>query len=146
MKKKSTAVRVMAIICIVLLVGMYITSLVLAIIQHKSAGAALKISMLCTIVVPVWIYIFMMFHKLATRNRFMNSEEDEISEKDIPEKDGKITTASAAALMPALTCPRPLPRATISALCGTLNPTISRVTNEKCRHIPRRSPIYSRKA
>ena len=51
------------------------------------------------------------------------------SEKDIPEKDGKITTASAAALMPALTCPRPLPRATISALCGTLNPTISRVTN-----------------
>ena len=64
------------------------------------------------------------------------------SEKDIPEKDGKITTASAAALMPALTCPRPLPRATISALCGTLNPTISRVTNEKCRHIPRRSPIY----
>lgn len=38
MKKKSTAVRVMAIICIVLLVGMYITSLVLAIIQHKSAG------------------------------------------------------------------------------------------------------------
>lgn len=68
------------------------------------------------------------------------------SEKDIPEKDGKITTASAAALMPALTCPRPLPRATISALCGTLNPTISRVTNEKCRHIPRRSPIYSRKA
>lgn len=52
------------------------------------------------------------------------------SEKDIPEKDGKITTASAAALMPALTCPRPLPRATISALCGTLNPTISRVTNK----------------
>ena len=29
------------------------------------------------------------------------------SEKDIPEKEGKITTASAAALMPALTCPRP---------------------------------------
>lgn len=87
MKKKSTAVRVMAIICIVLLVGMYITSLVLAIIQHKSAGAALKISMLGTIVVPVWIYIFMMFHKLATRNQFMNSEEDEISEKDIPESE-----------------------------------------------------------
>ena len=66
---------------------MYITSLVLAIIQHKSAGPALKISMLCTIVVPVWIYIFMMFHKLATRNQFMNSEEDEISEKDIPENE-----------------------------------------------------------
>lgn len=87
MKKKSTAVRVMAIICIVLLVGMYITSLVLAIIQHKSAGAALKISMLCTIVVPVWIYIFMMFHKLATRNQFMDSEEDDTSEKSISESE-----------------------------------------------------------
>lgn len=29
----------------------------------------------------------MMFHKLATRNQFMNSEEDEISEKDIPENE-----------------------------------------------------------
>ena len=44
------------------------------------------------------------------------------------------TTASASALMPVWSCPRPLPRVTTFAPCATSSPALSRWRNEKSGH------------
>ena len=86
MKEKMQAKRILAIVAIVLLVGMYITSLVLAIIHSPAALNFLKISLGATLLVPIIIYFIMMFLKLSTPN--LDPEEKIYAdEKDDPFTD-----------------------------------------------------------
>ena len=86
MKEKMQAKRILAIVAIVLLVGMYMTSLVLAIIHSPAALNFLKISLGATLLVPIIIYFIMMFLKLSTPN--LDPEEKIYAdEKDDPFTD-----------------------------------------------------------
>ena len=88
MKEKMQAKRILAIIAIVLLVGMYITSLVLAIIHSPAALNFLKISLGATLLVPIILYFIMMFLKLSTPNLdpeekvFADEKDDPFTDKD----------------------------------------------------------------
>lgn len=68
MKKKATAKQIIAIIGIVILAGMYISTLVFAIIGSAFAMNMLKASLLCTFVIPIVIYLIMMFYKLSHKD------------------------------------------------------------------------------
>ncbi len=65
MKKKITAKQIIAIIGAVLLAGMYISTLIFAIIGSPLAMRLLKISLLSTIVIPIITYFIMMFYRLS---------------------------------------------------------------------------------
>ena len=88
MKEKMQAKRILAIVAIVLLVGMYITSLVLAIIHSPAALNFLKISLGATLIVPIILYFIMMFLKLSTPNLdpeekvFADEKDDPFTEED----------------------------------------------------------------
>lgn len=79
MKKKITPKQVIAITGVVLLAGMYVTSLILAIIGSPVALNLLRMSFLATIIVPIVIYVFLMFYKLSHKK---NESEDIVYAKD----------------------------------------------------------------
>ena len=54
MKKKTK--RIMAWICIALLVGMYLTNVVLALIGSEAARGMLLASCMCTVLIPMVLY------------------------------------------------------------------------------------------
>lgn len=67
MKKKITARQVLAIIAIALLAGLYISALVLALIGSELAQTLLKISLLGTFIIPILIYVIMMFYRIGSK-------------------------------------------------------------------------------
>lgn len=67
MKKKANGRQILAIIAIVLLVGMYVAALVFSLIGSDFANTMLKISLLGTFIVPILIYVIMMFYRLGHR-------------------------------------------------------------------------------
>lgn len=73
MHKKSA--RIMAIIGVILLLSLYISSLVFALISHPLATLLLKLSFIGTIVIPVMLYVCLMFHKAFTRKNNDNDDE-----------------------------------------------------------------------
>ena len=91
MKEKMHAKRILAIVAIILLVGMYITSLILAIIHSPAALNFLKISLGATLLVPIIIYFIMMFLKLSTPNldpeekTYADEKDDPFTEEDFEE-------------------------------------------------------------
>ncbi len=52
--------RILAIIGIVLLVGLYVVSLISAIFVTEASATLFKVSIFCTIVIPLLIYVYMM--------------------------------------------------------------------------------------
>lgn len=69
--KKSK--RVLALIGAILLVLLYVSALVFALMDHPAANDLLKAAVAATILVPVLLYGFLMFHKLAKHK----DEDDE---------------------------------------------------------------------
>lgn len=67
MEKKKTLKRVLAIIAVVLLAGLYIACLVLALIHNDQAARMLQLTIVLTILIPVILYVLMMFYKLSHR-------------------------------------------------------------------------------
>ncbi len=84
MKKKFGFKQIMALIAVVLLVGMYVVSLILAFIHNEMARIFLKVSLTGTIVIPVVIYFIMMFYRLAHKNDNLDipDEDNSGSEED----------------------------------------------------------------
>lgn len=79
MKKKISAKQIIAIVGVVLLAGMYISSLILAIIGSPVALNLLRMSFLATIIVPILIYVILMFYKLSHKK---SEPENKIYAKD----------------------------------------------------------------
>lgn len=77
MKKKMSAKQIVALAGVILLAGMYIVSLVLAIIHSPLALTLLKISVVLTILIPIFIYFIMMFYKLSHRKDESEASTDE---------------------------------------------------------------------
>lgn len=86
MKEKMPAKRILAIAGIVILVGMYVTSLILAIIHSPAALNFLKASLAATLIVPIMLHFLIMFFKLSKPTL---EEEEKIyaDEKDDPFTD-----------------------------------------------------------
>ena len=91
MKKKISLKQILAIVGIVLLVGMYVASLILAIIGSPMALNLLRMSFLATIIVPIFIYVILMFYKLSHKK---TEPEDKIfaNEQDDPYNDDSSKT------------------------------------------------------
>lgn len=63
MKRK----RILAISGIVILAGLYLTSLVFAVTDHPQKTAALSASLYATIVIPVLLYVFLLVARLLKK-------------------------------------------------------------------------------
>lgn len=61
--------RITAIIGIVFLIGMYIVALVAALGKSEKSNALFLVSLYCTFVVPVIIYVLQLVYKLATKGK-----------------------------------------------------------------------------
>lgn len=60
----NTAKRILALLGIILLLAMYGSTLVFALLKHPNAGSMLMGSIYCTIVVPVFFYGFLLTAKV----------------------------------------------------------------------------------
>ncbi len=60
--------RFIALICAVLLILMYVSTLVFAFIDHSKSLGLLKASVACTILVPVMSYAYILIYRLIHRN------------------------------------------------------------------------------
>ncbi len=68
MKRKVSFKQVLAIICIALLLGLYLSTLVFALIRSPWAQTMLKLALLGTIGIPIVIYLILMFYKLSKKD------------------------------------------------------------------------------
>lgn len=103
MKKKVTFKQILAVIGLVLLVGMYVLSIVLACFAKPGAEGMFMASIVATVIVPIVLYIFIALDKWAKKNapegmslkevrqynkRIKNGEDPEKLAKEIEEKYG----------------------------------------------------------
>lgn len=72
--------RFFAIAGIILLVGMYVATLIFSIIQGEMAAGLFRASLICTIVIPVFIYIYTILFK-NMKNRRDSYKMDDSEEK-----------------------------------------------------------------
>lgn len=93
MKKERRVKQILAIIAIILLVGLYVASLVLSLVKNDNAVKMLKLSVLLTIIIPAWLYLVMMFYKLAHKNdkpeeiRFADEKDDPYTDEDFIDEE-----------------------------------------------------------
>jgi putative hydrolase of the HAD superfamily len=78
-KKKISPKQIIAITGVVLLTGMYVVSLILAIIGSPVALNLLRMSFLATIIIPILIYVILMFYRLSHKK---SEPEDKVYAKD----------------------------------------------------------------
>ena len=103
MKKKVTFKQVLAVVGLLLIVGMYVASLVLACFAKPGAEGMFMASLVATVIIPIVLYIFMALDKVARQNapegmslkelraynkRIKNGEDPEKVAKEIEEKYG----------------------------------------------------------
>lgn len=103
MKKKVTFRQILAAVGLLLLVGMYVVSFVLAFMAKPGAEGMFMASLLATIIIPILIYGFLVLDKWARKNapegmslkelrqynkRIKNGEDPEKLAKEIEEKYG----------------------------------------------------------
>ena len=86
MTNKMTFKRVAAIIGIVLLAGMYISTLVFALIGSDLSNRLLMISLISTIAIPIVIHFIIKFYRIGHKDDADDTtESDETSSDDRPE-------------------------------------------------------------
>lgn len=69
--------RILAIICIILLVGMYVVTLILAIMNNELTHRFFMASIICTVVLPILIYIYQWLYKLVRKAADESNAPDE---------------------------------------------------------------------
>lgn len=77
--------RILAIIGIVLLVSLYVTTIVLALTDDANTMNAFRASIYCTFLVPVLIWAYTFIYKLL-KNNYGNKPADEFTLPDDNEK------------------------------------------------------------
>lgn len=74
--------KIFAIIGIVLLVSLYLSTLIFAFIDTTTSQIFLKVSVSATIFFPVMLYAMTLVYKLNGKNNRFSSENDETSSED----------------------------------------------------------------
>lgn len=67
--------RLIALLGVILLVLLYLSTLVFSLMDSEFASSMFKISIAGTIVIPVLLYAYLMFYRLSERN---NEDADDI--------------------------------------------------------------------
>ena len=68
--------RILAIIGIILLIGMYASTLIFALTDHSQTMGLLKASIACTIILPVLLYAYTLVYKNTRKNHSDDSGQD----------------------------------------------------------------------
>ncbi len=76
MKKTNNVKRILAIIGIVLLVGLYLSTLLFAIFENPNTYLWFRASVIATIAVPVLIYAYTLIFKYLKRRDDVQSTQD----------------------------------------------------------------------
>lgn len=61
--------RILALIGAVLLAGMYLSTLVFALMEHENASNMLMASIACTVIIPVLLYAYSLMYRVLDRRR-----------------------------------------------------------------------------
>lgn len=70
--------RILALIGVILLVGMYLSTLIFALIKHENASNMLMASIVCTVIVPVLLYAYtLMYRVLRDRNETQKKDSED---------------------------------------------------------------------
>ncbi|WP_167956974.1 hypothetical protein [Anaerosporobacter faecicola] len=67
--------RILAIIGIVFLVGLYVVTLISAIFATKTSASLFKASLFCTIVIPICLYVYMMLCRVFRKKDDNNDQQ-----------------------------------------------------------------------
>lgn len=59
--------QILAIVLVIILIGLYITTLIMAIIDHTETLNMLKASMFATVVIPVLIWAYTLVYRLLKK-------------------------------------------------------------------------------
>lgn len=73
--------RILAIIGIVILVGLYVVSLISAIFATEASATLFKVSIFCTVVIPILLYVYMMLCRVFRPKNNSDIQQDDDSEK-----------------------------------------------------------------
>lgn len=68
--------RLLAALGAFLLIFMYIATLIFALISHPAAAGLFKASLVCTFIVPVLLYAYILVYKLVSKNADNNLNEE----------------------------------------------------------------------
>ncbi|MCI8400578.1 MAG: hypothetical protein HFI38_00500 [Lachnospiraceae bacterium] len=69
--------RILAVLGLVLLAGMYLLSLLFALIDHPLKSSLMTASLYCTAVIPVFLYVFLFVTRLIRKNKSKDSSQKE---------------------------------------------------------------------
>ncbi len=61
--------RVLAAVAVVILAGLYLCSLIFALIDHPMKDSLLTASLYATVVIPVLLYVFLFITRLLQKNQ-----------------------------------------------------------------------------
>lgn len=68
--------RILALLGAVLLLLLYVSTLILAFLDNSASQGLLKLSVACTILVPVLLYAYSMFYRLTHKNDMDDSHSN----------------------------------------------------------------------
>lgn len=73
-KNKMTGKQIGAILCIVLLVGLYVMDFILAITDNPNSMRMFAVSIVLTVIIPVFAYVYTMIFKMAKDRKEYNEQ------------------------------------------------------------------------
>lgn len=76
-KKKMSSRQIAAIIGIVLLVLMYVITLILAIFDNSASGSFFALSLACTFIIPIIVFLYVWMTGRASGKKIMGDPEDQ---------------------------------------------------------------------
>ena len=83
-KKKITSKQVVAMVGVILLVLMYVLTLVMAVIDNSASGRFFMLSLGCTFVIPVIIFIYSWMYGRLTDTKAIGDPDSPKEEADQP--------------------------------------------------------------
>lgn len=80
--KKITSKQIVAMIGVILLILMYIATLVLAFVDRSSSGRFFALSLCCTLVIPIIIFLYSWMYGRITGKKTIGDPESAKNEAD----------------------------------------------------------------
>lgn len=85
-KKKITSKQVVAMVGVILLVLMYVLTLVMAVIDNSASGNYFMLSLGCTLVIPVIIFIYSWMYGRLTDTKAIGDPDSPAEEANQPKQ------------------------------------------------------------
>ena len=68
--------RILALVGVILLVGMYVSTLVFALMKHENASNMLMASIVCTVIIPVLLYAYTFMYRVRAQRKKDDEKND----------------------------------------------------------------------